>query len=287
MTQQARRLSQGSSVKDDVGQVYVLGDETFAQVVKMSRDIRTAVEQLSKLIAETRGLKANDASVISELTLLRDQADTFSQDLVGLAASVEGQTASIHDISAQEMSILASVVETLLDVNDTLESLKASVVGLNTHVKDHPCPWAKTDGLITPEARIAAISKIVDLLPTLQVVLTKAADREGFTTNKDGGDLKEKYWARKYLDKSRDAIVATIFSTLAGGVVSFAAWTYFFGSKSMVEKAKTEARVEMHKQLVKSEEERTAQSQEIQRLKDDLEHYRTKGTPRKAIPPQK
>lgn len=103
----SRRLSQGSSMKEDIGQVYVLGDETFAQVIKMSRDIRNAVEQLTKLIAETRGLKANDASVISELTLLRDQADTFSQDLVGLAASVEGQTASIHDISAQEMSILA------------------------------------------------------------------------------------------------------------------------------------------------------------------------------------
>lgn len=286
MTQQARRLSQGSSVKDDVGQVYVLGDETFAQVVKMSRDIRTAVEQLSKLIAETRGLKANDASVISELTLLRDQADTFSQDLVGLAASVEGQTASIHDISAQEMSILASVVETLLDVNDTLESLKASVVGLNTHVKDHPCPWAKTDGLITPEARIAAISKIVDLLPTLQVVLAKAADREGFTTKEDGTDPQKKYWARKYLDKFRDAIVATIFSTLAGGAVGIMAWSYFFGTKSVLEKAKIETKKAMHNQLVQSEEQRQLQAQEIQRLKDELERYKARGTQRKPLPPR-
>ena len=141
-------------------------------------------------------------------------------------------------------------------------------------------------GTMTPEARIAAISKIVELLPTLQVVLAKAADREGFTTKEDGTDPQKKYWARKYLDKFRDAIVATIFSTLAGGAVGIMAWSYFFGTKSVLEKAKIETKKEMHNQLVQSEEQRQLQAQEIQRLKDELERYKARGTQRKPLPPR-
>lgn len=278
-----RRLSQGSSVKEDLGVVFALGDDTFAQVSKMSRDVRLAIEHLTKLIAEARGLKANDANVLSELTLLRDQADSFSTDLSSLQSAVENHDGIIQEVSAQEMNILASVVETLLDVNDSLESLKASVVGLNTFVKDHPCPWAADSEQMSAQDRIKAITEIVKLLPTLQVVLTKAADREGFITKKDGTDLTEKYWLRKYADKFRDAIVATIFSTLAAGATSFGAWTYFFGAKSNVAKIQAEAKREIHNQLIQAEEAKTKLEVRLKELEDENQHLRS-GKKRPAAP---
>ena len=244
----------GASVKEDLGVMLAVGDDTLAHVAKMSVDLQLAIEHLTKLLSEAHSLKTNDAGVMSELTLLRDQVDTFSSDVATFQAAVENHDGVIQEVSSQEINVLASVVATLLDVNDSLESLKASVVGLNTFTKDHPCPWASDSVGLTALERIHALTEIARLLPTLQVVLSKAADREGFVTKDDGTDPHRKYWARRYLDQFRDAIVAMVFSTLAGGAVSFAAWTYYFGAQSTVEKARSNARQETYNQLVQAEE---------------------------------
>lgn len=262
-----RRLSQGSSVKDDLGTLFALGDDTFGHVMKMSRSVQMAVEQLSKLLAEAKSLKTNDANVTSELTLLRDQVDTVDRDLETFRETVEGHSTIIQEISTSERQILASVVETLLDVNDSLESLKASVVGLNTYVKDHPCPWRADAEDMTAEERVNALTKIARLVPTLEMILTKAADREGFVTE-PGEVPKAKYWAKKVLDRFRDALIAAFFSAIASGVIALLAFTYYFGSKSVVAKAREDKQAEMIQRLQKLEDEKAALERQLRSYTD-------------------
>ena len=269
-----RKLPSSSSLAEAVGAVFNLGDETFAQLVRTAKSVQQVTDVLNHLLQEAKTLKGNDANTLSELTLLRDQADTFSQDLASLQHAVEAHGDTITERSTREMHILGSVVETLLDVSDSLESLKASVVGLNTFVKDHPCPWAKDTGGLSPEARIAAIESILKLLPTLDIVLKKALDREGFLIPKPGDPPEEKYWLRKLIDRFRDALVAAVFSTVASGAVTWAAWTYYFGSKSIVAKAQQEAKTEMMHKLEASEQTRRELEQ---RLQEALEQAKRPG----------
>ena len=275
-----KTLAQGSSVKEDLQTLFNLGDDAYAQLLSVCRAVKVGADQLARLVTDTRNLKANDSEVIGGITLLRDQTDNMDQTLSDLQQILEAQGQHAVDLSRRELQVLGSVVETLLGVVESLESVKAAVVGHHSYVKEHPCPWMADIPGMTTEARSKVFVDLIQLMPHLQLVILEAADKGGWLAEL-GKPPKQKWWLRKLMDQLRAAIIAAFFSTLATAKVGVFAWSYFFSAKTtVVDRAMTQA-AEQEKARVQAEQAR--KDKQIADLLDEVERLKAK---RRPTPPK-
>lgn len=275
--QEKRRLPQGASIKDDLTALYGLGDDSYAQLIKAVKSIQGLTEQIGKVVAEVKGLKANDAQTTAQVTILHDLTQTLAGDMDNMTQTLEGNRGEIEETARRQAEIMASVVETLMDVSDALESIKSAVIGLTQQLQGEAvCPWRDEDGA----AVFKALDDLVALVPTLkqmaegfallapnigtvvEVVLTK--DHRDPKT----GKKKEKWDI--FVEKLAESLAAAVFSSLATGLLSAGLFLYFFGSKSAVEKARAEAKKEQALLLKKATDEKTDLEQKIADMQAQL-----------------
>lgn len=272
-----RRLPQGATVKDDLNALYTLGDDSYAQLVKTVKNIQGLTEQIAKVVVEVKGLKANDAQMSAEVTILHDLASSLSTDMDSLTQTMEGNRGEVEETARRQAEIMASVVETLMDVSDALESIKNAVIGLTQQLQSEAtCPWRDEDG--------ANVFASLDALAALAPVLKQMA--EGFALlapnigtvvevvlEKDHRDPKTGKKKEKwdiFVEKLAESLAAAVFSSLATGILSAALFLYFFGSKSAVEKARAEARKEQSVLLKKAEDDKSELELKVQAMEAQL-----------------
>lgn len=286
-TSEKRRLSSGASIKDDMNALYTMGDDAYAQLIKAVKNIQGLTDQINKVVTEVKGLKANDAQMSAEVTILHDLAGTLSTDMDSLTQTMDGTRGEIEETARRQAEIMASVVETLMDVSDALESIKNAVIGLTQQLQSETvCPWRDEEGATV----FAALDSLVALTPTLkqmaegfallapnigtvvEVVLTK--DHRDPKT----GKKKEKWDI--FVEKLAESLAAAVISSIATGLLSIGVFLYFFGSKSAVEKARTEARKEQTDVIKKVEDEKSGLAAKVADMEAQLKALQDQRKPR-------
>jgi cell division protein FtsB len=277
-----RRLSTGATIKDDMNALYTMGDDAYAQLIKAVKNIQGLTEQINKVVTEVKGLKANDANVAAEVTILHDLAGTLSTDVDAMTQTVDGTRGEIKETARRQAEIMASVVETLMDVSDALESIKNAVIGLTQQLQTEAvCPWRDEEGATVFQslealvAMVPAIKQMAEgfglLAPNIgtvvEVVLTK--DHRDPKT----GKKKEKWDI--FVEKLAESLAAAVLSSIATGLLSVGVFIYFFGSKSAVEKARAETRKEQTDTIKKVEDEKTGLAQKVAEMEAEIAALQT------------
>lgn len=291
-TPEKRRLSTGASIKDDMNALYTMGDDAYAQLMKAVKNIQGLTEQIGKVVSEVKGLKANDANMAAEVTILHDLASTLSTDMDAMTQTMDGTRGEIEETARRQAEIMASVVETLMDVSDALESIKNAVIGLTQQLQTEAvCPWRDEEG--------ASVFQSLDALVALAPAIKQMAEGFGLLAPNIGtvvevvltkdhrdpktGKKKEKWDI--FVEKLAESLAAAVISSIATGLLSVGVFLYFFGSKSAVEKARAEARKEQTETIKKVEDEKTSLATKLTELEAELKAHEAQKPPKpKAAP---
>ena len=248
----AHHLPAGTLVKEDLSALYRLADDTVTRITHVA-------DLLQAVMAAVAGLKEGSALTASNITTLRGLAAGLNQDVSSLQSNVrEVDDFSRASVQAQG-EILASAVETLLEIYDSVQTVQAALVGLKTAVQEQgSCPWKD----LSADSLFSAIEILGDLAPRIKLVVEDRLTRTG----RDSDTGKRHWWGRVFADRAREAVVTAFFAVLAGGLLGLFARAQFLESRPSA------AALETTKTLQRKVEELEAQhqqdSQELQRLKD-------------------
>ena len=236
-TSEHRRPNSSTPVKEDLGHLYRLADDTVTRVNHVA-------ELLQAVMAAVAGLQAGTTSTSSGIITLRDLAEGLNQDMSTLQSNVRGVDDYSRSTAKAQGEILASVVETLLEIYDSIQTVSAAIIGLKTTVQEQStCPWKD----LSAESLFEAIEVLGSLAPRIKQVVEDRLVASG----RDPETGRRHWWGRVFADRAKEAVVSAFFSVLAGGVIGVWAWVQFVApaapSPAQVQASQEAAKVLQHR----------------------------------------
>jgi hypothetical protein len=217
------RLLQATPVKEDLAAIFGLADDTFMRLAGVARAITQVQEQLTAVAGLVDTLKAQGATQSTEITLLHSLAEGVSQELEDIQATTMGIAGAQEANATQNAEILASVVETLLGMNDLLETVRVALVGLTTQVQDRgSCPWRQDGAEVTAASLFTSIAQLGTFAPRLALVIEDRLKSEG----RDPDTGKKYHWFRRTADKLLDSMHTALLTTAAINLIGWGAYLW-------------------------------------------------------------
>lgn len=250
-------LPVSTPVKEDLSALYRLADETTTRIAH-------AADMLQAVMAAVTGLKDGTAMMTSSISALRGLTAGINQDVSSLQTNIREVDDFSRASAAAQGEILASAVETLLEIYDSVQTVQAALVGLKTAMQEQgACPWKD----LSAESLFSAIEILGDLAPRIKLVVEDRLTRTG----RDADTGKKHWWGRVFADQAKEALVTAFFAMLAGGLLGLFARAQFLDRTpaTMIEATKV-----LQRKIEDLETQHQLDTQEMQRLKDS-------GTPRR------
>ena len=218
-----------------------IDEAAIKSVVKTMEDLiaqyRRVVEQVENLsgVMNTHG----DLSSVS-LAILKDRAGRMETNVATLQSSVDLVSDRISSSVAQEHDILGTVIGTLLDVDDSVTTLKEALVGLTQQIQadrsDSSCVWRQ---YLDPEdaAKVFMnLATISSLAEKLSVIVHEGLGDRGY----DPQTGKKREWLNIQIDRLRQSMGAVLLNLIATSIIGGVVWLWV-GSKAAAESAQVKA----------------------------------------------
>jgi hypothetical protein len=148
---------------------------------------------------------------------------------------------ALQDTTKKQADILGAVVETLLELADSLESVKGAFVGLASQVQEQQkCPWRQevTQG-IDIETLIANVSLLAKIAPLIDMNVRSELKERGYAVDSEGQPTPREgiflFW-----DQLKAAVIRGAYSTLATAAITGGAFLVY-NAKASGDRVKAQA----------------------------------------------
>lgn len=210
------------TLRGDIFLLHGMIDDTYSKILSLIQFVQGSQDKLTQLTTDLTNIKAAATQALSELTLVHAQAEDNNSDLEALQQTIESSVAITQENTKQYNQILKDITEILRDLFQDGETIKAAIVGVSQHMREHPCPWTQGDDNMSGEERMEAMDAIILNGPKIEMLVEHILDREGYELSPDG-KYRRKWWLKRDMDRLREAFITVIFTMAATGLLGWAA----------------------------------------------------------------
>jgi hypothetical protein len=243
------------------------GPVTTKQISKAAELIHTTLQEIALSVRSLQEFIKND-DLPGSMLLLQDRSGRLETNIETLQQTMNLVVDRVSDPRTREKEFLGSLLNALLDVGDTVSTVKEVLTGLTKQVQIDreacSCAWREyLSTQVTKEEDIFFnLARIAHLAPELDTFIRDSMSKNGY--NPDTGLKRE--WFLVQVDKVRSAFDNMLINLVAGCLLGVGLYVYhYISERSQVLKVQAEFETErsQHRKqleiLVKSNQSLAAQ----------------------------
>lgn len=213
-------------------------------LVQVADNICSTVQQVTLALAKLHELRGDEGI---SLSILRDRSERLETNVSMLQETVDLVVNRVTDPRTRETEIMASIVNALLDVGETMDTVKEAITGLTLQIqadREAPgCAWreflgTRKDDEGRPCTILDDLALIASMAEKFQTVIEDDLSAKGY----DPKTGVKREWINIQVDKLRASVATTIMNLIATGILGGIFWLWYaMGTSNQLAQIKAEA----------------------------------------------